>query len=61
MAEEDTPTPVEDIPPSRNAELVAFILLAIVIWPILAIGLVGGYGFLIWMYQSVAGPPGPPH
>jgi nitrate reductase NapE len=21
---------------------------------------VGGYGFLVWMYQLVAGPPGPP-
>jgi periplasmic nitrate reductase NapE len=61
MDGEDTSGPVEDIPPSRNAELIAFVLLAIVIWPILAIGLVGGYGFLIWMYQSIAGPPGPPH
>jgi periplasmic nitrate reductase NapE len=58
---EDTPRPVGDIPPSRNVELLTFILLAIVIWPILAIGLVGGYGFLIWTYQSIAGPPGPPH
>lgn len=46
---------------SRREELFAFVVLAIIIWPILAIGVVGGYGFLIWMYQLIAGPPGPPH
>ena len=46
---------------SRREELFAFVILAIVIWPILAIGTVGGYGFLVWMYQLIAGPPGPPH
>ena len=45
---------------TRRHELFAFIVLAILIWPILAIGLVGGYGFLVWMAQSVFGPPGPP-
>ena len=27
---------------------------------IVAVGVVGGYGFLVWMYQIVYGPPGPP-
>lgn len=47
-------------PPSRCEEFVAFIVLAIIIWPILAVGVVGGYGFLVWMFQLMYGPPGPP-
>ena len=37
-----------------------FLLLAFVIWPFVAIAVVGGYGFIVWMYQTIAGPPGPP-
>lgn len=44
----------------RRVELVAFFFLAFVIWPFLAVAVVGGYGFLVWMYQLVMGPPGPP-
>lgn len=47
--------------PTKRAELGAFLTLAVLIWPILAVGIVGGYGFLIWMSQIVLGPPGPPH
>ena len=46
--------------PTRREELFAFIVLAVLIWPIIAVGTVGGYGFLIWMYQIVFGPPGSP-
>jgi nitrate reductase NapE len=51
-----------DIPPAkaRRKELLAFLILAFGIWPIVAVGVVGGYGFLVWMYQIVFGPPGPP-
>jgi periplasmic nitrate reductase NapE len=45
----------------RRAELAVFLLLAVVIWPFLSIAFVGGYGFLVWMWQIVFGPPGPPH
>jgi nitrate reductase NapE len=45
---------------SRRQEILAFVVLAILIWPVLAVGVVGGYGFLVWMYQLIAGPPGPP-
>lgn len=48
-------------PASRRSELIAFIILAVVIWPIIAVGVVGGYGFIVWMSQLVFGPPGPPH
>ncbi|CAO3426357.1 nitrate reductase NapE [Azospirillum doebereinerae] len=37
-----------------------FVLLAILIWPVLSIAVVGGYGFLVWMSQMILGPPGPP-
>ncbi|TCL70578.1 periplasmic nitrate reductase, NapE protein [Rhizobium sp. BK251] len=44
----------------RRSEIVTFLVLAFGIWPIVAIGVVGGYGFLVWMLQIVFGPPGPP-
>jgi len=47
--------------PGRREELFAFLVLAILIWPVVAVGIVGGYGFLVWMLQLVYGPPGPPH
>lgn len=46
-------------PSSRALELRAFLLLAVVMAPVLAIIVVSGYGFLVWMYQLFAGPPGP--
>ena len=46
--------------PSRRQELFMFVLLAILIWPVIAVGVVGGYGFVVWMWQLVFGPPGPP-
>ncbi len=51
-----------DIPPAktRRQELLTFLVLAFGIWPVVAVGVVGGYGFLVWMYQIVFGPPGPP-
>ena len=50
----------EELPRSRWRELLTFLVLAFGIWPIVAVGVVGGYGFLVWMYQIIAGPPGPP-
>jgi len=46
---------------SRRQELFAFIVLAVLIWPVVAVGIVGGYGFIVWMAQLVLGPPGAPH
>ncbi len=45
---------------SRRRELLTFFILAFGIWPIVAVGAVGGYGFLVWMFQIIYGPPGPP-
>jgi nitrate reductase NapE len=52
---------VNEQPPSRRrSELVTFFALAFGIWPLIAVGVVGGYGFAVWMWQIVFGPPGPP-
>jgi periplasmic nitrate reductase NapE len=47
-------------PAARRREIVMFIILAVLIWPILTVAIVGGYGFAVWMSQIIAGPPGPP-
>lgn len=43
----------------RGAELLVFAIVAAIIWPIIAIGVVGGYGFLVWMSQLILGPQVP--
>ena len=45
---------------SRRAEFFVFAVIAAFIWPVVAVGVVGGFGFLIWMTQLILGPPGPP-
>ena len=42
----------------KRRELRAFLFLTIVLVPVLSLVIVGGFGFLIWMYQLLAGPPG---
>ncbi len=44
----------------RRSEFLVFAVLAILIWPIVSVGVVGGWGFAVWMYQEIGGPPGPP-
>jgi len=41
-------------------EIFAFFFLTAVLMPALAVATVGSYGFAVWMYQAIAGPPGPP-
>lgn len=43
----------------RRSELLVFAVITAFIWPVVA-GVVGGYGFLVWMSQLILGPPGPP-
>lgn len=42
----------------KTEEWRSFIFLTIVMAPVLAIVTVAGYGFIVWMYQLLAGPPG---
>jgi periplasmic nitrate reductase NapE len=36
-----------------------FVFLIVFLFPILAVIVVGGYGFAVWMSQILMGPPGP--
>ena len=44
----------------KRDEIRAFVLLAFVLAPVFAVLFVSGYGFLVWIYQMLTGPPGPP-
>jgi nitrate reductase NapE len=35
-----------------------FVFLAVVLAPVLAVAIVGGYGFTVWISQLILGPPG---
>ena len=43
---------------TKAQELRSFLFLSVVMAPVLAVILVSGYGFVVWMYQLFAGPPG---
>ena len=47
-------------PRRRRMEIFAFLFLTAVLMPALAVATVGSYGLAVWIYQVVAGPPGPP-
>ncbi len=49
-----------DVPERKRSELRLFIFLVVFLFPILAVAVVGGYGFIVWMTQIILGPPGPP-
>jgi periplasmic nitrate reductase NapE len=42
----------------RTEEFRTFIFLTVIMAPVLAVMGVGGYGFIVWVYQMFAGPPG---
>ncbi len=45
--------------PTKAQELKVFLFMTVVLAPILAVATVGGYGFIVWMYQLLSGrPPG---
>ena len=44
----------------RKQELTVFLVLTLLLAPVLAVATVGGYGLGVWVYQMIAGPPGPP-
>lgn len=41
----------------KRRELAVFIFLTFILAPILAVVVVAGYGFVVWMIQLIAGPP----
>jgi len=40
---------------AKNSELKAFLFIAVFLFPLLSVALVGGYGFIIWMSQLLFG------
>ena len=44
-------------PATKAEERRAFLFLAIILAPALAVAIVGSYGFAIWMLQLIYGPP----
>ena len=51
------PPPSELHRSTRTEELRSFLFFTVVMAPLLAVVGVGGFGFLVWMYQLIAGPP----
>jgi len=47
-------------PRRKRMEIFAFLFLTAVLMPGLAVATVGSYGLAVWIYQMLAGPPGPP-
>lgn len=50
MPEKAPPTPS-----TKQEEIRSFLFLAFVMAPLLAVIVVGGYGFLVWMFQLLTG------
>ena len=44
----------------RRREWGVFLLLAFGLAPVLSVIIVASYGFAVWIYQMIVGPPGPP-
>ena len=43
--------------PTKKEELRSFLFLTVVMAPVLTGVIIVGYGFLVWIYQIIAGPP----
>ena len=52
--------PSDAAPATRREEIRVFLFLSLVLVPLLAVLFVAGFGFVVWIWQMFAGPPGPP-
>ena len=43
---------------TKAQELRSFLFLSVVMAPLIAGAVIVAYGFLVWMFQLVSGPPG---
>lgn len=41
----------------KRRELAVFLFLTLMLAPLIAILVVAGYGFMVWIYQMIMGPP----
>lgn len=44
--------------PGKRRELLLFLFITVVMFPVLSVMIVGGYGFAVWVWQMIFGPPG---
>lgn len=44
----------------KRDESLVFIFLIVFLFPLVAVAVVGGFGFMVWMLHHFTGPPGPP-
>lgn len=54
------PSEIQAAPDPENQkrqEWRMFLFIVVLLFPILTVALVGAYGFSIWMYQLMMGPP----
>ncbi len=47
----------QDEAAGKKRELLLFLFLAVVLAPALSVAIVGAYGFAIWTFQLIFGPP----
>lgn len=47
---------MSDKPITKASELKAFLFISVVLFPLLSVAVVGGFGFVIWMSQLLFGP-----
>ncbi len=41
----------------KRRELAVFLFLTLMLAPLIAVLVVAGFGFVVWVYQMIAGPP----
>jgi nitrate reductase NapE len=46
-----------DGPTRRRREILTFLLLTVVLWPVIAVGFVGSWGLVVWLYQAMTRHP----
>ena len=49
---------LDQIEHKKVDERATFFILTVVLAPVLAVAIVGGYGFAVWISQLILGPPG---
>jgi periplasmic nitrate reductase NapE len=49
--------PAEPVPQRKKEEFRTWLFLSLVMAPVLAVLVVSTYGFVVWFYQLIAGPP----
>ncbi|MCK7592671.1 periplasmic nitrate reductase, NapE protein [Pseudomarimonas salicorniae] len=52
------PSPATRTDPRRSEELRAFLFITVFLFPLLSVLLVSGFGFAVWIWQMIFGPPG---